>query len=152
MPTLKAAFLAEIEYKVNPDWVQPADGQPDNSLTMSFTVSSIRGETRSDRQVAVEVKISQSSPEIQPPQTGRLVAVTLLSQIDENLTDRQADEFAVNIGAPIAYGLIRDHLHNLTGSGPYNRMLLPIVPRQGLMQAVTYLDAAGAPLPVATQP
>lgn len=119
-------FISKCDYQVTGNWTGPADDKTPDSLnvTTSFGEHQERGLV----QVGVSVVFGrQALPAA--PYSGEIEAIVILSGLLNVMPADQLQQHAIRVGAPIAYGKLRDFISTLTATGPYARtLMLPIVP------------------------
>lgn len=132
-----------VEFKLTPGY-SPASAAPGApiDLAMDFATACHRLPGRA-RAALVEVTIRQNSGQSSVPYSGKISVCATIQQLPAELSDDAADDEAMNYGAPIAFSMIRDEFLRLSGMTTFNRLLLPMVPRQALLSGTTFRDVDG---------
>lgn len=122
--TLSASFISKLIYEMQKDW-QPGPKEVSATLDLRTTVE---GPPNSGvREVTVYLGVRHDNDDHGAYQI-EIEAVTVIGDLPADAPKEALDLHAIRVGAPIAYGLIRETLISLSARGPYPRIVLPLVP------------------------
>ena len=145
---LVGSYISRIDYSAK----HPSDKKSfkaKNRLTLQAHCDTEEGSSRAWIRVAVTVEPDSTSSEV--PYNAHIEAVVILEDLVEGegvLEGPDHEEFvkhALLTGGPIAYGIIRDKLAELTARGPYKpSIMLPLVPGSIFIEDLEQVGGSGA--------
>jgi|GEM_PF-7062136 len=119
MPNLGECFIASCHYESAP---HPGNVHAED---IQFSTRVFIPEPLT-RLISVQVIVTPKADTTDPLELN-VEAALALSDFSDQLPDEELTQHAVMLGAPIAYGVIREHVANLTARSPFGLVKLPLI-------------------------
>lgn len=136
-------FISEISYKLNPAFEAQGENTP---LNIEIGVSVARSQL-GERQVLVDLETKPLSNSISPysisPYEIKAQAVVILTGFGDDIEAEKLDLHAVMLGAPLAFGALREQFLQLSARSPFPKFMLSLTPMRALLSKVRVFDSDG---------